>query len=106
MVGGGHEDGGDRMSEMWGYLIDRSLYDHPGAEVTMKQAIRKWKDRPALAEGERVTIVRFKHIDGSYGLVPRLLVRNADGAERWVHATDVTDLPESHEIIDTRKAGA
>ena len=90
------------MSAMWSYLLDRSLYDHPGAEITMGRAIRRYRDRPALAEGEQVTIVRFKAMDGQYGPEPRLLIRTAAGAERWIAATDATDLPEPREIKQTR----
>jgi hypothetical protein len=86
------------MSDMWGYVLDRSLYDHPGAEVSMGRAIRRYRERPALAKGEQVTIVRFKSLAGQYGPEPRLLVRTATGAERWISAVEVTGLPEAHGI--------
>lgn len=87
------------MTAMWDYLFDRSLYDHPGADVTMRRAIRRYRDRPALAEGEHVTIVRLKFLDTYYGADPRVLVRNAAGAERWIHATDADGYPTAHAIV-------
>lgn len=84
---------------MWEYLLDRSLYDHPGATVQVTRTIRRWKDRERLTEGEHVTIILFRAFDGQYGPEPKCLVRNANGCERWVHAANLTGFPEAHRII-------
>jgi hypothetical protein len=87
------------MSDMWATVLDRSLYDHPGAVVTMRDNVRRYQDRPALKAGDKVTIVSFKDLDGQYGPEPRVLVRTADGRERWISAAAATDYPEPHGIV-------
>lgn len=84
---------------MWEYLLDRSLYDHPGATVELRRTIRRYKDRERLTEGEQVEIVQFRAFEGQYGPEPKCLVRSASGSERWVHAADLTGFPEPHEIV-------
>jgi hypothetical protein len=87
---------------MWEHLLSRSIWDHPGAVVTLRDPVRRWKTRPALAEGERVTILEYDSNTGQYGPEPRLLVRTESGAERWIDATKVAEdsLPAPLEIID------
>lgn len=82
------------MSDIVTRQIDHELFDHPGRTTTVKYAVRKYRDRPALAVGDRVTIVRFAQVEDQYGPLPRLLVRTASGAERWVDATSLTIADE------------
>jgi hypothetical protein len=78
------------MSEIIARQLDHELYDHPGRETTVTIAIRKYQDRPALKVGDKVTVVRFARVEGQYGGEPRLLVRNTNGVERWIPATNVS----------------
>jgi hypothetical protein len=78
------------MSDIIARQLDHELYDHPGRETTVKYAVRKYQDRPALKVGDKVTIVRFTRVEGNYGPEPRILVRVEDGRERWIHATVLT----------------
>lgn len=93
------------MSEsMWAYLISRSIYDHPGTTVPMKSGVRKYQDRPRIAQGDNVTIERIALLDSGY-IAPtvRVLVTLASGAERWIDG-DKLDMSAvaPHEIIETR----
>jgi len=82
------------MEDITAIQVGREIWDHPGATATMRRAVRRYQDRPALAAGETVTIVRLTHLEGTYGPEPRLLVANADGRERWIHPTDVELEPQ------------
>lgn len=77
---------------MFEMQIDRDMYDHPGQTTTMVRPIRKYRDRPALAAGETVTIVRMSFVQEPWGLLPRVLVRTASDAERWVAGSDITPI--------------
>lgn len=69
--------------------IDRMLYPI-GFETTMQEGVRKWKHRPALTVGQKVTIKRLDWDEickGTY--VPRVQVEAADGSLRWVPGSKV-----------------
>lgn len=76
---------------MFEMAIDRDMYDHPGKATTMTRGIRKYQNRPALAQGETVTIVRMTFTQDNYGLWPRVLVRS-DNGERWVAGSDIEPI--------------
>lgn len=80
---------------MFESTIDRSMYDHPGKTTVMRYAVRRHRDRPALAAGESVTIVRMTFQETRYGLTPRVLIRTESGAERWVNGSDIEPLGDN-----------
>ncbi len=77
---------------MFETTIDRAMYDHPGKQTTMTYAVRRYRDRPALAVGQPVTIVRFHADSDRYSIKCRVLVRTESGAERWVNGSDVEPI--------------
>ena len=66
-----------------GYVLDKSMY-YEGRVGTMTRRLRKWRDRPAIEEGEQITILRLA-FDADH--FPRTLVRYASG-ERWIDPAD------------------
>ncbi len=83
---------------MFELAIDRSMWDHPGKTTTMKYAIRKYKDRGAIAVGTEIRIVKYAAVDGRYGIESRVLVETLDGlVKRWVPATSVTPIESGNE---------
>jgi hypothetical protein len=83
-------------------LIDRSLY-YEGRIGTMKDRLRKYRDRPAIEQGEQVRIIRLTFSDDGYGLLPRTLVRTESGTERWLEPTRVDWQGEPLEIVDNSR---
>jgi len=81
---------------MFALVLTRMMYDRPGEQTTMARSVRKWQNRPALAAGETVTVVRCNFEAGRYAdeIITRVLVRNASGAERWVDGMAITPFPE------------
>lgn len=74
---------------MFETTIDRMLYPI-GFQTTMKQAVRKWKNRPALAVGQQVRIRKIDWEEICKGtFVPRVLVEAEDGSMRWVYGSKV-----------------
>lgn len=75
--------------------IDGQLYA-PGNFTTMREGIRRFKERPAIAAGARVFIERLAFVDrGVYTLTPRVLVSTGDGATRWIDAAKVVPVSEA-----------
>lgn len=83
---------------MFELAIDRSMWDHPGKTTTMKYAIRKYKNRGAIAVGTEIRIVKFEAQSDQYGIHSRVLVETLDGSvKRWVPATSVTPIEGGNE---------
>ncbi len=75
----------------------QSMYDHPGEQGKMRYSVRKWKNRPALAIGDTITVIRYQSALSSPNGVTRLLV-SYQGIERWINAADVDMCCEAHKI--------
>lgn len=81
---------------MFETTIDRMMYP-AGYATTIVYAVRKWKHRPALAVGQPVTIKKLDWRDMGYGPIPRVLVEDDNGAERWINASSVAPCTTGNE---------
>jgi hypothetical protein len=83
---------------MFELLIDRSMYDHVGQTTTMQYEIRKYRDRPAIAAGTEIRILKYVAEDGRYTIESRVLIETLDGSvRRWVPTIKVTPIDAGNE---------
>ncbi len=82
---------------MFETTFDKMMYP-VGFETTMTRAVRKWKDRPPLTEGQSVTIVKLDWKDiGGGNLIPRVLVETEGGSQRWIDGCNVVPCTTGNE---------
>lgn len=82
---------------MFETTFDRMMYPI-GFKTTIIHSVRKWKNRPALAVGQAVTIVRLDWQDlGGGNLIPRVEVEAEDGTRRWIDGSSVVSCTTGNE---------
>lgn len=87
---------------MYETTFDRMMYP-VGFKTVMNLPVRKWKNRPALEIGQPVTIINLDWEDICGGnLIPRLLVKTEDGAQRWINGSHVEPCTTGNEKAHKR----
>lgn len=81
--------------------LDRSIYQI-GLTFHMDANVRKWKNRPALAKGELVTIRAYRSYMGQYGPIALITVETQDGRIREIEATKLNH----QEVLDSIAANS